>query len=173
MAGAASASGLCPRTVLRAAPLILQGKAGSSGDQAASSIAIRTNEAFKAIEQGTDGAIKIQLFTDDVLGSNTSQLTQTRTGAIQFMLIGGAGLANIKPMLALEGVAFMFENYRELFTAYDGALGKRMRAEFNDSGIVPVGKTFVGGALHVATFPRAVHSPDDLHGEIRTSEAHD
>jgi len=155
--------------VVRSAPLVL--KAGSSAVQAASSIAIRSNEAFSAIERETDGALKIQLFTDDVLGSPESVLNQVRTGAIQFLFSSGTGIS-IKAHLALEGVGFMFKNYQQNFTVYDGALGRRLRAELDDTELAAVGRLWAGGPLVICNSVRPIHVPDDLRGlKIRGSNA--
>jgi tripartite ATP-independent transporter DctP family solute receptor len=166
----AIAAGL-PR-IAKAAPVILEAKCGAADVQTASSIAIRAADAFRRIERESDGAVKIQLFTDDVLGNSDSQLTQLRTGAIQFLFTTGTGLSGVKPLLGIEGVAFLFTNYKELFVVYDGPLATRIRSDLADAGIVFIGKAFAGGPLDLGLAIRPVRVPGDLQGlKVRVSNA--
>lgn len=129
-----------PAIVRAASPVVLQARCGSGSVPSTHSLAIRTVEAFNAIDRESDGAIKVQFFADDSLGSSTAQQEQLRLGAIQFMLTSGLGMASFNVLFNIEGLGFAFRNQADVMRAYDGALGARLRSEYPNYGFVAVGK---------------------------------
>jgi tripartite ATP-independent transporter DctP family solute receptor len=157
--------------IVRAAPLVLEAKCGSQNVPAASSLSVRTRQAWQAIEQESDGAVKVQFFTDDSLGAALSQIEQLRLGAIQFVLASGIGLPALGPIFSLDSLGFAFRDARQLFAAYDGALGNRLRAEYPKFGLVPIGRFQLAGSFQLMTSVRAIRTPDDLSGlKIRVTQ---
>jgi TRAP-type C4-dicarboxylate transport system substrate-binding protein len=53
----------------------------------------RTREAAKAIFSDTDGRVELQVFPNSQLGGDTDMLSQTRSGALEFVGISGAILS--------------------------------------------------------------------------------
>jgi tripartite ATP-independent transporter DctP family solute receptor len=169
-ASAATLSGA--PAVLRAAPVILEAKCGSGNVAASHPIGIRMNEAWKAIEQESDSAIKVQFFTDDALGTPIAQVEQLRIGALQFMVAGGGALPQVKPVFSIDGLGFAWRDQRDVFRAYDGPLGNRIRQEFTTVGMVQVGKSMMNGAYQFIGSGKPIRTPEDLAGiKLRVTTA--
>ena len=171
-----SAAGLAawaaPAVIRAAAPVVLQARCGSGSVPSSHSLAIRTIEACSAIDRESDGAIKIQFFGDDSLGSSTAQQEQLRLGALQFMLTSGLGMASFNVLFNIEGLGFAFRNQADVMRAYDGALGARLRSEYPKYGFVAVGKYYDGTPQQLIGYLRPVRTPEDLVGmKVRTTVA--
>ena len=160
-------------TVVRAATrVVLEAKCGAGGVPSSHPIATRSVEAFKAIEQETDGAIKIQFFGDDVLGTSEAQTGQVRLGALQFLLSSGLGMTSVNVLFNIEGLGFAFKSQADAMRAYDGGLGAYLRNEYTKYGIVGVGKYWDGTQQELIGYLRPVRTPDDLVGmKVRTTLA--
>ena len=168
--GAAAFGGFGP-AIVRAAPVILEAKCGSQNVPSTDSLAIRARQAWSAIEQESDGAVKVQFFSDDSLGAALSQIEQLRLGAIQFVLASGIGLPALGPIFSIDSLGFAFKDAPELFRAYDGPLGQRLRLEYPKYGLIPIGRFQLAGAFQFMTSVRAIHAPEDLGGlKIRVTQ---
>ena len=99
-----------------------------------------------------------------MLGSNNSQLTQLRTGAIEFFMGTGSGMGGLKQICGIEMVGYAFNDYASIFRAYDGALGERMRTELGQIGATVIGKWWAGGFSAILNSLRPIRTPEDYAG---------
>src|SRR4051812_33701353 len=83
----------------------------------------RTEDAARAILDETDGRVDIKVFPNSQLGGDTDMLSQTRSGALEFIGISGAILSTLVPVAALCTVGFAFKSYTDVWSAMDGDLG--------------------------------------------------
>lgn len=126
---------------------------------------VRASEAFTRIREATHGQVDIKLFPANVLGSDADTLTQTRTGAVEFMALGHGNLGNYVRSSGILSTGFAFSDYAHVWAAVDGALGDLIRDEINRTGtIVAVARMWDNGFRQVTSSSRPIRLPADLSG---------
>ncbi len=125
---------------------------------------VRLSEAITRIKAATNGAVEIQLFPDNQLGSDTSMLSQLRSGALDMFTLSSVILSTLVPPCAITGIGFAFPNYAAIWKAMDGDLGQRLREEIGKAGIFAHEKVFDLSFKEISSSTRIVHTPDDLKG---------
>src|ERR1700758_1476959 len=93
-----------------------------------------------------NGRFDLQLFPNNQLGGDSDMFSQLRAGALEcFSLSGVNVLSTLIPSASIWGVGFAFPNYQTLWTALDGKLGARLRAQINKAGFVVMDKIWDNG----------------------------
>ena len=127
-------------------------------------MAVRATEAAAKTKRDTNGRLDITVFANGSLGTDTSMLTQVRSGALPLMLISDSILANVVTIAALENVPFAFPSYKQAFEALDGPMGTTMRAAMKPAGLYGFEKAWCSGYKQMINSVRPINSPDDVKG---------
>jgi tripartite ATP-independent transporter DctP family solute receptor len=144
----------------------------ATGQDPTHPVNIRLKEAFQRIEKRTGGDLKFRLFPANVLGSDTDLISQVRNGSIQFLNISTSILATVVPVCGIVNAGYAFIDYKSVWKAMDGALGKYIQYEITKHGMVSQVKIWDNGFRQVTSSTREIHVPDDLKGfKIRTPQA--
>src|SRR6201999_733220 len=84
---------------------------------------IRLKEAVEAIAAETKGALEINVFPNNQLGSDTDMMTQLRSGALELATMPSTVLSTLIPSASLTGVGFGFSSYDKVWAALAGDVG--------------------------------------------------
>jgi tripartite ATP-independent transporter DctP family solute receptor len=125
---------------------------------------IRQQEAIDRIKAATNGAVEIQLFPNNQLGSDTDMLSQLRSGAIDFFTLSGLILATLVPAASINGIGFAFKDYDTVWQAMDGKLGSHVRSEIDKRGLIAMDRMWDNGFRQITSSTRPVKVPADLKG---------
>jgi tripartite ATP-independent transporter DctP family solute receptor len=125
---------------------------------------IRQQEAADRIKQATNGAVDIQLFPNNQLGSDTDMLSQLRSGAIDFFTLSGLILSTLVPAASINGIGFAFKDYDTVWKAMDGKLGGYVRAEIDKRGLIAMDKMWDNGFRQITSSTHPIKAPADLKG---------
>ena len=125
---------------------------------------IRQQEAADRIKAATNGAVEIQLFPNNQLGSDTDMLSQLRSGAIDFFSLSGLILSTLVPAASINGIGFAFKDYDTVWKAMDGKLGAHIRGEIDKRGLIAFDKIWDNGFRQITSSSRPVKGPADLKG---------
>ena len=126
---------------------------------------VRLNEAVTRIHSATGGRVDIKVFPANQLGSDTDTLSQTRSGAVEFMCLGHGNLGNYVKSSAIASLGFAFTNYQQVWAAMDGALGQYLRDDIvKTKTIVPVSRMWDNGFRQVTSADKPIRQPADLRG---------
>ena len=125
---------------------------------------IRQQEAAERIKAATNGAVDIQLFPNNQLGSDTDMLSQLRSGAIDFFSLSGLILSTLVPAASINGIGFAFKDYDTVWKAMDGKLGAHVRSEIDKRGLIAFDRMWDNGFRQITSSGRAVKGPADLKG---------
>lgn len=125
---------------------------------------VRIREAAAAVRERSAGEVEIRTFTGGVLGGNSYQLAQLRSGATDILAQSGSIIGTINPAAALPGLGFAFTDYGEVWRAMDGALGVHIRSVLRGVGLHALPFVWDGGFRHVTTKSSPVRGPADLQG---------
>lgn len=124
----------------------------------------RAREAIDRIKEATSGRVEINLFPANQLGSDTDLLGQIRNGAVDYLNIGSSVLATLVPTVGIVNTGFAFTSYDEVWKAMDGDLGKFVKSEIENVGVLQVGKSWDNGFRQLTSSTREIKTPEDLKG---------
>jgi tripartite ATP-independent transporter DctP family solute receptor len=124
----------------------------------------RAGEAIGRIKEATGGRVEINLFPANQLGSDTDLLGQIRNGAVDYLNIASSVLATLVPSAGIVNTGFAFASYDEVWKAMDGDLGKFVKGEIENVGVLQVGKSWDNGFRQLTSSTREIKTPDDLKG---------
>jgi tripartite ATP-independent transporter DctP family solute receptor len=125
---------------------------------------IRQQEAASRIKAATNGAVDIQLFPNNQLGSDTDMLSQLRSGAIDFFTLSGLILSTLVPAASINGIGFAFKDYDTVWKAMDGKLGAHVRGEIDKRGLIAFDRIWDNGFRQITSSGRPIKGPADLKG---------
>jgi TRAP-type transport system periplasmic protein len=125
---------------------------------------VRQQEAADRIRKATNGAVDIQLFPNNQLGSDTDMLSQLRSGAIDFFTLSGLILSTLVPPASINGVGFAFKDYDTVWKTMDGPLGVYVRGEIDKRGLTAMDKIWDNGFRQITSSTHPVKTPADLKG---------
>jgi len=120
--------------------------------------------AAEKTAKDTNGALRIEVFGAAQLGGDTQQISQLRSGALEFFTTAGLILSTFVPVASIYGLGFAFSDYPQVWRAMDGDLGNHIRGAFSKAGVVPFDTVWDNGFRQISTSARPITQPDDLKG---------
>lgn len=125
-------------------------------------VTIRMREASARILAETGGAVRIDVFPNNQLGSDTDMLSQVRSGGLELMLAPGNVLATLISASALNSVGFALTDYPTVWKAMDGPVGAYIREQIGKAGLVVMDRVWDNGFRQITTREKPIRTPDDL-----------
>ena len=123
---------------------------------------IRCKEAAARILEETGGRLQINVFPASALGTDTDCLSQLRSGALEMFHLSPVILATLLPIASISGMGFAFSNYKDVWAAMDGDLGKFVREQIAKVNILAFDKIFDNGFRVITSSVRPITTPNDL-----------
>jgi TRAP-type transport system periplasmic protein len=123
---------------------------------------IRQLEAADRIKAATNGAVEIQVFPNNQLGSDTDMLSQLRSGAIDYFMMSGLILSTLVPPASINGIGFAFNDYGTVWKAMDGRLGAYIRSEIEKRGLNVMDRIWDNGFRQITSSSHPIKEPADL-----------
>src|SRR6201994_2378913 len=125
---------------------------------------VRQQEAAERIRKATNGAVDIQVFPNNQLGTDTDMLSQLRSGAIDFFTLSGLILSTLVPVASINGIGFAFKDYDSVWKAMDGKLGAHIRSEIDKRGLTAMDRIWDNGFRQITSSTHPIKEPADLKG---------
>lgn len=94
---------------------------------------VRLKEMAAKIDAESKGRINLQIYPNSQLGSDTDMLSQTRAGAVDFLLLSPLILGTLISPVQISNVGFAFSGYNQVWAAMDGDLGAHVRKQIASS----------------------------------------
>jgi len=132
---------------------------------------IALTEFAKDVEENTDGSLKIKIFPNGTLGSETDMITQISNGALDMAKVSAATLGNFSENYNLFSIPYVFTDKDHYYKAMDSDVVKNIFESTKDKGFV--GLTWLdSGARSFYTVDKPIKKPTDLKGlKIRTMDS--
>lgn len=125
---------------------------------------VRMQEAAAKILQESGGKLEIRVFPNNQLGGDTDMLSQLRSGALEMFTLSGNILSTLSKPTSLYGVGYAFPDYKHVWSAVDGDLGKHLRGLIEKLGLHALDKMWDNGFRQITSSTHPINTPDDLKG---------
>ena len=120
-------------------------------------------EFQKALEQKSEGTLKVKIFPDGQLGSEREVLELLQIGSVAITKVSAATLSNFVPEYHVLGIPYLFKDKQHQFDILEGEVGK---------SILQKGEKFWlrglcyydAGSRSFYTSNKAIRKPEDLKG---------
>ncbi|GAB5374273.1 MAG: TRAP transporter substrate-binding protein [Acuticoccus sp.] len=124
------------------------------------------------VEEYTDGAVVVQVFSGAQLGQEPETIEQAQAGIIDFSRVNTVGLANVSPSLGAITLPYVFGGWEHKYNVLDGDIGDELRADLNDVGLVGFDFMDAGSRSFYTVEGKPVTKLEDLKGlKIRVQPA--
>lgn len=117
------------------------------------------------LEEATDGRITLNIYSNAVLGSTDSQITQCLEGSLDVVVIGGFSLLASKgnPAATVEMLPYLFESNQAAMKALDGDFGTWVDEEVCQAAGLKAMSFMCNGIRHIASDVE-ITTPEDMNG---------
>ena len=125
----------------------------------------------KYVTEKTNGAIRIEVYNNSVLGDERTTIEQTQTGAIHFIRVGLNPLSSINPIMNAMAMPFLFRDRDHMFKVLDGPIGKELMESLQKQNLLGL-CWFDAGFRNFYNSQKEIKSPADMAGlKIRVQES--
>lgn len=127
--------------------------------------AVALTELSEALEERTDGAYKLELYTDETLGDQAATIEQVQAGTIDFAIVGGSLLENFESDMSVVNLPYLYESAEHQMSVLNDQeiVGELYDALLEDS--IDVMAAYHGGVRNVYSSVGPVETPADLAGQ--------
>lgn len=133
---------------------------------------VRLKQAAEQVEQKTDGKMKVRIFADSALGSDSDMMSQVRSGALDAVCTSLLFFESLEPSANIAGLGFGYKDYNTVWSAWDGDVGHYVRGRLSKLGITPLEKTWDNGFRQITNNVHPINTVADLQGmKIRVPSA--
>ncbi|RBW47963.1 C4-dicarboxylate ABC transporter substrate-binding protein [Psychromonas sp. B3M02] len=117
----------------------------------------------KEVEARTNGDIKINIFPQGQLGNDKQMIDGTRSGILDFSMVGVNNYSGFLPESAAFTLPFIFPNRETAYKVLDGAPGKEVLTSMEKLGVKGLGYP-ESGYRNVTNNRQPIRKPEDLVG---------
>lgn len=125
----------------------------------------------EALERESGGKIKVEVYTDGVLGDDRRTLEGLQLGSIQGTTAATGAISSFNQQIGVFDLPFLFKDSKSAYKLLDGPIGDEMLAGLSKSGFVGLAY-WENGWRHLSNSKKEVTTLADLSGlKIRTLES--
>jgi tripartite ATP-independent transporter DctP family solute receptor len=123
------------------------------------------------VEKASNGAMKIEVYNNSVLGQEKETIEQTQTGVIHFIRVGINPLSSLNPVMNALAMPFLFRDRAHMFRVLDGPIGQEIAESLKNQHLL--GLCWLdAGFRNFYNSQRPISSPADMVGlKIRVQES--
>ena len=131
---------------------------------------VQAEELADYVKDKTGGKIKLEIFPNEMLGSDKQMLEQVRMGALDIHIAPQGVVSAYTPKMAAIGLPFLLQNYKQVAAVCDGKIGDQIGADLAKNGMILL-HFWDNGFRHITNNVKPIYKPGDLKGlKIRTPE---
>ena len=122
-------------------------------------------EKFKEIiEEKTDGAVKIEIYNNGVLGNENETVEQVLDGTLDITaVVADSSFANVVPEMNVFGIPYLFRDLNHVYHTIDGEVGQQLIEKANAKGMKFLGFWEIG-FRHFTNDKVEIVEPADMAG---------
>ena len=124
----------------------------------------------KLVEEGTKGAIEVQIFPANQLGAERELVEGMQLGTVQGTMTSTGPMGNFLPDIKLFNLPFLFKDREAAYKVLDGPVGTQIADKLLKVGIRSLGWA-ENGFRNITNSRNAINKPEDINGlKIRVME---
>mgnify|MGYP001441034954 CR=1 FL=1 len=124
----------------------------------------------KAMEEKTNGRVKVEVYGGSVLGNEISMLEQVQVGSLEIASTSLSALTNFVPELKLLDMPFLFRDREHVYKTLDGEVGQELAQYVEKAGFKLLSFGEIGFKI-MSNSKREIRAPEDIKGlKIRTQQ---
>ncbi len=117
----------------------------------------------KAVEEKTNGAVKVEIHPNGALGGDTELTESVAMGTLDAALPSTSVLVTYSPDFGIMDMPWLFNNSENAFAAMDGDMGDYFNQKLSNVGIHCLGYSY-NGLRSMTNSARPLEKPEDLKG---------
>ncbi len=122
------------------------------------------------VEEQTGGRVKIQLFPNGTLGSETDMLSQIQNGALDMAKVSASTMGNFSNLYNVYSVPYVFNDQAHYYSVMDGPITQGIFDSTEADGFI--GLTWLDSGARSFYTSKPIRTPADLAGlKIRTMDS--
>lgn len=124
----------------------------------------------EVVERNTNGKIKVEVYPNEVLGSEREMIEAVQMNAIQVTGAGTGLYAGFDPKIGVIELPYLFDTFEEAWKVLDGPIGTELAQPLLSKGI-RILAYWENGFRQVTNNVRPINTPEDFSGlKIRVPE---
>ncbi len=133
---------------------------------------VAVQEFSKKLEKATNGKYAIEVFPNELLGSQKETIEMVQNGSLEFSMVAGSLLENWSPDFAVFNLPYVFKDYKHLQRVVkDKKVVGNLFKSIEPQGITVLCAMY-SGTRNVYTKSKEVRTPADLKGlKIRVMQS--
>lgn len=133
---------------------------------------VAVTEFSKKLEAATNGKYAIEVFPNELLGSQKETIEMVQNGSLEFTLVAGSLLENWNPDFAVFNLPYVFKDYKHLQRVVkDKSIVGDLFKSLEPQGITVLCANY-SGTRNVYTSKQEVRTPADMKGlKIRVMQS--
>lgn len=116
------------------------------------------------VKERTNGRVKVDVYSDGVLGSEIEMFEQVRKGALDLVVTSPGNLAPFFKEMDLLDLPFLFKDHAHRDAVANGPVGKRYAENVETKGDVVVMGYFGGSVRNMICRTKVINSINDIQG---------
>jgi len=124
------------------------------------------------VERATAGHLRVEIFPEGQLGSESRIVELVRKGIIQSAIVSVGGMSRSYPQIGILNYPFRFRDLDEVYRVFDGPFGRLLADDIKSrTGLTVLGYGDTGGLFVLTNSRHAIHRPEDMEDlRIRTMD---
>ena len=124
----------------------------------------------KYVEEQSGGAVKVDIYAAEQLGSNAEMAEMLEMGSLDAMMMPQGQEASFAPKINTLGLPFLFPDYESVYKVLDSEIGDELVADLESHNMIQLAY-WENGLRQTTNSKRAINSAADFKGlKIRTPE---
>ena len=124
----------------------------------------------KYVEEQSGGAVKVDIYAAEQLGSNAEMAEMLEMGSLDAMMMPQGQEASFAPKINTLGLPFLFPDYESVYKVLDSEIGDELVADLESHNMIQLAY-WENGLSQTTNSKKALNSAADFKGlKIRTPE---
>lgn len=124
----------------------------------------------KYVEEQSGGAVKVDIYAAEQLGSNAEMAEMLEMGSLDAMMMPQGQEASFAPKINTLGLPFLFPDYESVYKVLDSEIGDELVADLESHNMIQLAY-WENGLRQTTNSKKALNSAADFKGlKIRTPE---
>lgn len=115
------------------------------------------------VSKKTDGSVKIDVYLDGQLGSETETIDQVEAGTLDIARVNTSSLSDTIPDCSVFSLPYIFKNQEHKYKVLDGEIGDKIFSEFSNKNMIGL-RFWEAGSRNFYSTEKPIHSVADIKG---------